>query len=119
MDVQFLQYLTSSNKNIERQESLKLHLKKKFFWGVIIIMFAVVLFPYIMIFSFRELITDATIITLSITSVAETMSAIIILPKIIAKYLFNKKEEENKIKLIEDMQMYNREKRHKDNNNSN
>lgn len=55
--------------------------------------------------------SDASVITLSLTSLAEIVSAIVVLPKIIAKYLFNKKEDDNKIKIIFDMQAYNKEKR--------
>lgn len=48
---------------------------------------------------------------MSITSLAETLSAVIVLPKIIAEYLFNKTEEKNKIDIISNMQIYNRGKR--------
>ena len=62
---------------------------------------------------FREKVTDATVITLGISSTAEVVSSIIVLPKIIAKYLFNKKEEDNKREIISNMQEYNHEKQNK------
>ena len=56
-----------------------------------IIMFLVIIFPYFLVIMFRTKITDATVITLGISSTAEVVSSIIVLPKIIAKHLFNKK----------------------------
>lgn len=111
MDSAFLEYLSNFNQNVNQQEEVKLQLKKKFFRWIILFLAAIIFFPYVMVIQFGEKVTDVTIITLSISSVAETLSAIIILPKIIAEYLFNKKEEDNKIKIIQDMQIYNKEKR--------
>lgn len=73
----------------------------------------IILFPFLLVIMFRSRVTDVALITLSISSLAETLSAIIILPKIIAKYLFNKKEEENKIQIISNIQLYNKEKQYK------
>lgn len=78
-----------------------------------IFMALIILFPFLLVIMFRSRVTDVALITLSISSLAETLSAIIILPKIIAKYLFNKKEEENKIQIISNMQLYNKEKQYK------
>lgn len=111
MDGAFLEYLSNFNENVKQQEEQKLYLKKKFFRWIILFLAAIIFFPYLMVILFGEKATDITIITLSISSVAETLSAIIVLPKIIAKYLFNKKEDDNKIKIIQDMQTYNKEKR--------
>ena len=70
-----------------------------------IIMFLVIIFPYFLVIMFRTKITDATVITLGISSTAEVVSSIIVLPKIIAKHLFNKKEEDNKREIITNMQI--------------
>lgn len=78
-----------------------------------IFMALIILFPFFLVIMFRSRVTDVALITLSISSLAETLSAINILPKIIAKYLFNKKEEENKIQIISNMQLYNKEKQYK------
>lgn len=78
-----------------------------------IFMALIILFPFLLVIMFRSRVTDVALITLSISSLTETLSAIIILPKIIAKYLFNKKEEENKIQIISNMQLYNKEKQYK------
>lgn len=50
---------------------------------------------------------------MGISSTAEVVSSIIVLPKIIAKYLFNKKEEDNKRQIISNMQNYNHDKQNK------
>lgn len=78
-----------------------------------IFMALIILFPFLLVIMFRSRVTDVALITLSISSLAETLSAIIILPKIIAKNLFNKKEEENKIQIISNIQLYNKEKQYK------
>lgn len=78
-----------------------------------IFMALIILFPFLLVIMSRSRVTDVALITLTISSLAETLSAIIILPKIIAKYLFNKKEEENKIQIISNMQLYNKEKQYK------
>ena len=75
-----------------------------------VVLFFIILFPYFLVFMFRTKVTDATVITLGISSTAEVVSSIIVLPKIIAKYLFNKKEEDNKREIISNMQMYNHNK---------
>jgi hypothetical protein len=41
----------------------------------------------------------------------ELVSAIIVLPKIIAEYLFNKEEDSNMMQIIKSMQEYNEKKR--------
>lgn len=112
MDRAFLRYLDNFNDDVKFQEELKLELKRDFFYCILVFMGAVIAFPYIMMFMFRSQITDLSIVALSITSLAETLSAIIVLPKIIAKYLFNKKEDDNKIKIISRMQKYNKGKRY-------
>lgn len=78
-----------------------------------IFMALIILFPFLLVIMFRSRVTDVALITLSISSLAETLSAIIILPKIIAKNLFDKKEEENKIQIISNIQLYNKEKQYK------
>ena len=52
-------------------------------------------------------------VNMGISSTAEVVSSIIVLPKIIAKYLFNKKEEDNKRQIISNMQTYNHDKQNK------
>lgn len=113
MDEEFQKYLENFNKTVERNEIQKYILKENFFYCVVVALFLVIIFPYVLVFMFREKVTDATVITLGISSTAEVVSSIIVLPKIIAKYLFNKKEEDNKREIISNMQEYNHEKQNK------
>lgn len=111
MDKEFQRYLKNFNDNSSKNEELKLELKKYFFTIVMIILALIICLPYFVLIMFRSKVTDATVITICISSLAEVISAIIVLPKIIAKYLFNKNEEKNKIQIISGMQQYNGNKR--------
>ena len=110
MDVEFQKYLENFNESVKNTERQKYALKIIFFICVMVVLFFIILFPYFLVFMFRTKVTDATVITLGISSTAEVVSSIIVLPKIIAKYLFNKKEEDNKREIISNMQMYNHNK---------
>lgn len=110
MDVEFQKYLENFNESVKNTERQKYVLKIIFFICVMVVLFFVILFPYFLVFMFRTKVTDATVITLGISSTAEVVSSIIVLPKIIAKYLFIKKEEDNKREIIFNMQMYNHNK---------
>lgn len=111
IDQAFLYYLNDFNENTSRANNQKILLKSHFFYAILLIMLLLCVFPYIMVFCFHKLITETTITILSLSSLAEVVSSIIVLPKIIAKYLFNKNEEAAKIKLIKNMQSYNTRKR--------
>lgn len=113
MDAEFQKYLENINEIVKQNEEQKFKLKKYFFYCVMIILFLVIIFPYILVFVFHEKVTDVTVITMGISSTAEVVSSIIVLPKIIAKYLFNKKEEDNKRQIISNMQTYNHDKQNK------
>lgn len=113
MDAEFQKYLENFNEIVKQNEEQKFKLKKYFFYCVMIILFLVIIFPYILVFVFHEKVTDVTVITMGISSTAEVVSSIIVLPKIIAKYLFNKKEEDNKRQIIYNMQTYNHDKQNK------
>lgn len=93
MDAEFQKYLENFNETVKKNEEQKFKLKKYFFYCVMIILFLVIIFPYILVFVFHEKVTDVTVITMGISSTAEVVSSIIVLPKIIAKYLFNKKKK--------------------------
>ena len=86
MDAEFQKYLENFNEIVKQNEEQKFKLKKYFFYCVMIILFLVIIFPYILVFVFHEKVTDVTVITMGISSTAEVVSSIIVLPKIIAKY---------------------------------
>ena len=56
--------------------------------------------------------SDITVIISFVTALIEVVSAIIVLPKIIAKYLFDPEEDRHLIHIIRSMQQYN-EKKHR------
>lgn len=93
MDVEFQKYLENFNESVKHNEYQKFILKENFFVCVMIIMFLVIIFPYFLVIMFRTKIIDATVITLGISSTAEVVSSIIVLPKIIVKYLFIRKRK--------------------------
>ena len=93
MDVEFQKYLENFNESVKNTERQKYVLKIIFFICVMVVLFFVILFPYFLVFMFRTKVTDATVITLGISSTAEVVSSIIVLPKIIAKYLFIRKRK--------------------------
>ena len=101
-------------KNLVRTENIKEAQKKTFkSWFFIIVMFlfaGLFLAPIVLIILFKSLITDYTIMAAIVASLIELISAIIILPNIIAEYLFNKDEDDNTVKLIELMKSYQQDK---------
>lgn len=107
MDMSFQEYLNTFNRYTKISESQKVILKPVFFAIVMAALIFVIVSPYILLFYHDDLITDTTIISTTITSSVETVSAIVVLPKIIAKYLFNKDEDANKTNIIKGMQDYN------------
>lgn len=70
---------------------------------------ALLLTPMILIISLKSLSQITAIVSL-VSILFELVSAIIILPKIIAEYLFNKQEDEKLLQIIESMQKYNQDK---------
>ena len=94
----------------EKKEQQKLNLKDQFFWFIMIGFLALMLTPLIIVIVGRNM-SNASMIVSLITALIELVSAIIVLPKIIAEYLFNKEEDANMIQIIKNMQEYN-EKKH-------
>jgi len=99
-------YVDNSKKALE----CKLKLKKIFFWLCMVILIissiCVIAFPLIAIFctSFNNDI--ANFITICVTSVISFLTSFLVLPKIIAEYLFNNEEEKNMVQIISSIQDY-------------
>ena len=100
MDMSFQEYLNTFNRYTKISESQKVILKPVFFAIVMAALIFVIVSSYILLFYHDDLITDTTIISTTITSSVETVSAIVVLPKIIVKYLFDKDEDANKTNII-------------------
>ena len=110
VDEEFGKFLTNYVNIQYKKEMQKIHFKEQFFWFVMIGFFALMLAPLILVISIKEL-SDITLIIAFLSVLIEVVSAIIVLPKIIAKYLFNLQEDQYMIQIIQSMQKYN-EKKH-------
>ncbi len=110
IDQEFNRFLHNFVDIEEKKENQKLDLKDQFFWFIMIGFFALMLTPLIIVIAGRNMSNIAMIVSL-VTALIELVSAIIVLPKIIAEYLFNKEEDSNMVQIIRNMQEYN-EKKH-------
>lgn len=101
-------------ENVEKNDILKRKLKERFFWVTMSILMAL---TAIFILAIGALcigviinkVTGKFIVSI-ITIIAPVLSSLLVallkIPKIIAKYLFNKKEDKSMNKLIRDIQLY-------------
>ena len=83
---------------------------KKWFCGVILAVFLLMLFSVIMlplILVQYNALNTTTFIASMVTSLAGIISAILTLPQVIAEYLFDPQEDEKFLELIKSMQQYN------------
>jgi predicted PurR-regulated permease PerM len=71
--------------------------------------FTLLITPLVIVLKSKGITTGA-LITALLTTLVELVSAIIVLPKIIAEYLFNKEEDKNMMEIIKSMQTYNEKK---------
>lgn len=84
---------------------------KLFFFLVIMTGFMILIITPCVLIVKADNLSDTSMIVALITVLIELVSAIIVLPKIIAEYLFNKEEDRNMMEIIKSMQSYN-EKKH-------
>ena len=110
IDQEFNRFLHNFVDIEEKKEQQKLNLKDQFFWFIMLGFLALMLTPLIIVIVGRNM-SNASMIVSLITALIELVSAIIVLPKIIAEYLFNKEEDANMIQIIKNMQEYH-EKKH-------
>lgn len=102
--------------NAEKSFGLKLILKTIFFFGIILILLALIIsFITITIYSVKNinvLSTDDRIMLILpfVSSLSTTLVALCKLPEIIAQYLFNPEEEKSIIEIIGKMQVYDLER---------
>lgn len=109
-DKEFLKFLSNFVHTQDEKEKQKIALKEVFF---VIVMFGFLILlatPFALVFCLKDLNQITAIVSL-VTILGELLSAIIVLPKIIAVYLFNKEEDGQLMKIIESMQKYNQSKR--------
>lgn len=94
----------------DEKEEQKIKLKNRFFW-LIMAGFAALMFAPCLVVLCASRLSDTGIVVALLSVLVEVVSAIIVLPKIIAEYLFNKEEDRSMMEIIKSMQNYN-EKKH-------
>lgn len=110
IDRYFIKFLKNFVYFQYQREKLKNRFKNAFFW-IIMLGFLILLISPFLIILFAKTWSEITILVALIATLIELVSAIIVLPGIIAEYLFNKEEDSNMVEIIKNMQEYN-EKKH-------
>ncbi|SDA73152.1 hypothetical protein SAMN02910275_02450 [Butyrivibrio sp. INlla18] len=112
MDEKFIEYLDVFTNAMKKSEEAKTSLKKHFFWVIMgILMLIVISLCFVCIVAVIKGVNDPKTVVAIGGMLIESAAAIWVLPKIIAKYLFNKKEEKHRMKIIQSMQDYNDHKK--------
>lgn len=109
-DRQFQIFLKNFVRMQNKKEKQKLYLKAIFFSGIMIGFMGLIFTPLIIVFRVGSFTEIGVVVALG-SVLIELVAAIIVLPKIIAEYLFNKEEDANMMEIIKSMQNYN-EKKH-------
>ena len=114
MDQLFQKYLNIFVDNAESDASIKKNLKIAFFIIVMIVLLVLVAMPFVVLLVVilnKIPISYSQFAIAVLSSTVEIITSLIVLPKIIAEYLFNKDEDKNKTDIIARMQKYNKNKR--------
>lgn len=108
-DTLFNSFLYAFINRFSEKEMQKAGIKKTFFVWVMIIFSLIVLFPvvYVVICLITNNISAWSLITVIVSSLIEIITAFLVLPQIIAEYLFNRQEDSDLIAIISNMQAYN------------
>ncbi|MDR1465909.1 MAG: hypothetical protein LBJ11_11510 [Oscillospiraceae bacterium] len=99
------------------RKSVSKHKLKKIFFGIVMgLLILLVLFPVAVIMGLiLKKNTDGTLFKVIIAGFGEILATMIVIPRMIAKYLFDPEEEEHHISLIKSVLEYNKS-RHQDSN---
>ena len=97
--------LLSFIDDYKRRSKTKNILKIIFFGIILFILLVLIATPIVLIFIIA--IDNIPSIIAIITSIVEAFVAFLVLPKLIAQYLFDPKEDEKLVELIKHMQDYN------------
>lgn len=105
----FEEFLNDFVKHQNAKENEKLIFKAVFFVVIMLCFTILLIVPIILIVLLRKS-SEITIVIALISALVEMISAILVLPKIIAQYLFDKEEDRNVLDIIKNMQQYNEQK---------
>ena len=108
VDDKLLVFIDNFVVNQNNAAKQKKQLKDIFFWFTMISFALIVITPIICLVALMcaDVYDYYIIFGAIVASLVEVLTTIIILPKIVAEYLFNKKEENSNIKIVELMQKY-------------
>lgn len=112
MDEKFLGYLETFTEITRKGDKVKRTLKCWFFVCIMLILIALIACQCFVICyaSMNSQSVDSKAIVAVCGILIENLTALIVLPRIIAEYLFNKEEDKNRIDIIKSMQSYNEHK---------
>ncbi|MFR1685967.1 MAG: hypothetical protein ACLSVX_02140 [Massilimicrobiota timonensis] len=105
--------LKNSFEILEKREKTKQFMKKCFFWIIMFIFCILTLSPIILFIFMYNRMNNLTFLISIIGSLVELTLGILILPKIIAQYLFNKDEDKLFFDLIKELKAYHDSKKDK------
>lgn len=112
VDEQFKQFLSDFVSNQNEKDNQKRKLKESFFWFIMVCFSILIVSPIgVLGLIIWGKLSDVSAVGAIVSILIELVSAILVLPKIIAEYLFDKEEDKNMMDLIKNMQDYN-EKKH-------
>ncbi|HJA49181.1 MAG TPA: hypothetical protein H9790_07660 [Candidatus Agathobaculum intestinipullorum] len=108
-DTAFNDLLNAFIIDFKEKSGLKRSLKQDFYSQIMELLRICFAIPIVIVLSYAAFgsFSDTAFIIAAISSFVELIAAFIILPRIIAKYLFNTKEDSQLIKIIKSMQEYN------------
>lgn len=109
-DRKLLETLTNTVDLLKNRETQKSRFKLWFFIIIMTVFVILCLSPFVILFLFRNIITNQSLIVTIIGTLTEILTAIIVLPKIIANYLFNLNEDKEYFNLISDLKSYHEKK---------
>ena len=109
-DRKLLETLTDTVDLLKNRETQKSRFKLWFFIIIMTVFVILCLSPFVILFLFRNIITNQSLIVTIIGTLTEILTAIIVLPKIIANYLFNLNEDKEYFNLISDVKSYHEKK---------
>lgn len=106
MEENLLNWANDIQKSFGRREKQKFWFKNIFFTLIMLLFAALVGTPIYVISKYPHLITTNSIIFIIVSSLLELISAILVLPRIIAEYLFSKSEEKSSTEMLNSIKEY-------------
>lgn len=97
---EIIEQLAQVTKQMKDSGEMKNLQKHDFFSLIMKLLVFMSLSPYVVLFCFRESVTENSLLAIILASLIELVSAILVLPKVIANYLYDTEEENNMTQLL-------------------